>query len=61
VTGTLSGTALGDAPGPVAERVIAKAIVRRFGRVGRFQLIGRTGFVSDETEQAALLARSLAR
>src|SRR3954471_3357744 len=39
----------------------AGAIARRFGRVERFHLIGRTGFVSDDTEQAALIAQCLAR
>jgi ADP-ribosylglycohydrolase len=39
----------------------ATAIARRFGRVDRFRLLGRTGFVSDDTEQAALIAQSLAR
>src|SRR4051812_33317835 len=39
----------------------AKAIARRFGRVDRFRLLGRTGFVSDDTEQAALVAQALAR
>jgi ADP-ribosylglycohydrolase len=39
----------------------ARAIARRFGTVNRFHLLGRTGFVSDDTEQAALVAQSLAR
>jgi ADP-ribosylglycohydrolase len=39
----------------------ARAIARRFGRVDRFRLIGQTGFVSDDTEQAALVAQSLAQ
>jgi ADP-ribosylglycohydrolase len=39
----------------------ARAIARRFGRVERFHLIGQIGFVSDDTEQAALVAQSLAR
>lgn len=55
------GTALGDALGLPAERMSARAIARRFGRVDRFRLLGRTGFVSDDTEQAALVAQSLAR
>ena len=38
----------------------ARAIARRFGRIERFHLLGRTGFVSDDTEQAALVAESLA-
>lgn len=59
--GTLLGTALGDALGLPAEGMSARAIARRFGRVERFRLLGRTGFVSDDTEQAALVAQSLAR
>ncbi len=61
LVGTLLGTALGDALGLPAEGMSARAIRRRFGRIDRFQLIGRTGFVSDDTEQSALLAQSLAR
>ncbi len=61
LAGTLLGTALGDALGLPAEGMAARAIARRFGRVDRFRLLGRTGFVSDDTEQAALVAQSLAR
>ena len=61
ISGTLLGTALGDALGLPAEGMSARAIARRFGRVDRFRLLGRTGFVSDDTEQAALVAQSLAR
>jgi ADP-ribosylglycohydrolase len=57
----LLGTALGDALGLPAEGLSARAVARRFGRVDRFRLLGRTGFVSDDTEQAALVAQSLAR
>src|SRR5262245_44160529 len=39
----------------------APAIARRFGRVERYHLFGQTGFVADDTEQAALVAQSLAR
>ena len=35
------------------------AIARRFGRVDRFRLLGATGYVSDDTEQAALIAQAL--
>src|SRR3954463_3725312 len=59
LAGTLLGTALGDALGLPAEGMSARAIARRFGRVDRFRLMGRTGFVSDDTEQAALVAQSL--
>ena len=61
LAGTLLGTALGDALGLPAEGMTARAIARRFGRVDRFRLLGRTGFVSDDTEQAALVAQALAR
>jgi ADP-ribosyl-[dinitrogen reductase] hydrolase len=59
--GTLLGTALGDALGLPSEGMSARAVARRFGTVDRFSLLGRTGFVSDDTEQAALVAQSLAR
>jgi ADP-ribosylglycohydrolase len=61
IRGTLVGTALGDALGLACEGMSARAIARRFGTVDRFRLLGRTGFVSDDTEQAALVAQSLAR
>src|SRR5262249_5056224 len=61
LAGTLLGTALGDALGLATEGMSATVIARRFGRVTRFHLIGQTGFVSDDTEQAALVAQSLAR
>ena len=60
LAGTLLGTALGDALGVPAERLSARAISRRWGRVDRFHFLGQMGFVSDDTEQAALLAQSLA-
>lgn len=61
LSGTLLGTALGDALGLPAEGLSARVIQRRFGRVERFHLLGATGFVSDDTEQAALVAQALAR
>ncbi len=61
VHATLLGTAVGDALGLVTEGLSAKTIARRFGRVERYHLLGRTGFVSDDTEQSALVAQSLAR
>jgi ADP-ribosylglycohydrolase len=61
LAGVLLGTALGDALGLPTEGMSAQAIARRFGQVERFHLLGRTGFVSDDTEQAALVAQSLAR
>ncbi|MGE3819943.1 MAG: ADP-ribosylglycohydrolase family protein [Isosphaeraceae bacterium] len=61
LSGVLLGTALGDALGLPAEGMSRRAIARRFGRVDRFRLLGQTGFVSDDTEQAALVAQSLIR
>ena len=61
ISGTLLGTALGDALGLATEGMSARAIERRFGRVEGYRLIGRTGYVSDDTEQAALVAQALAR
>jgi ADP-ribosylglycohydrolase len=39
----------------------ARSIARRFGPVDRFRIFGSLGFVSDDTEQSALVAQSLAR
>jgi ADP-ribosylglycohydrolase len=61
LAGTLLGTALGDALGLACEGLSAATIARRFGRVERYHLLGQTGFVSDDTEQAALVSQSLAR
>lgn len=61
MTGVLLGTAVGDALGLVCEGMSAKRIARRFGRLDRYHLLGRTGYVSDDTEQSALVAQSLAR
>jgi ADP-ribosylglycohydrolase len=61
LAGTLLGTAPGDALGLPAEGLSARPISRMFGRIDRFRLLGGTGFVSDDTEQAALVAQSLAR
>ena len=61
LAGVLLGTAVGDALGLACEGMSAKRIARRFGRVDRYHLLGRTGYVSDDTEQSALVAQSLAR
>jgi len=58
--GTLLGTALGDALGLPAGGLSPDAVERLFGQMDRFRLLGRTGFVSDDTEQSALIAQSLA-
>ena len=59
--GVLLGTALGDALALPAEGLSARVVARRFGRLERFRLFGRTGFVSDDTEQSALVAECLLR
>ncbi len=59
--GVLLGTAIGDALGLPAEGLKPERIARRFGRLDRYRLLGSTGFVSDDTEQAALVAQSLLR
>jgi ADP-ribosylglycohydrolase len=61
LTGVLLGTAVGDALGLVCEGMSSRRISRRFGRLDRYHLLGRTGYVSDDTEQSALVAQSLAR
>ena len=52
LAGTLLDTALGDALGLPCEGMSARSIARRFGRVDRFRLLAKTGFVSDDTEQS---------
>jgi ADP-ribosylglycohydrolase len=65
LAGTLLGTALGDALGLPVEGMRAERVARRFGpltpETARFRLLGRTGFISDDAEQSALVAQSLAR
>lgn len=61
LTGTLLGTAVGDALGLPAEGLSAVDVRRRWGRLERYRLLGPWGFVSDDTEQSALVAQSLAR
>ncbi len=61
IAGTLLGVALGDALGLPAEAMSARSIARRFGPIDRSRRFGPTGFVSDDPEQAALVAQSLAR
>lgn len=61
VAGTLLGTAVGDALGLPCEGMSAQRIARRFGKLDRYHLVGRTGYVSDDTEQSALVAQSLAK
>jgi ADP-ribosylglycohydrolase len=59
--GVLLGTAIGDALGLPMEGMGPKAIARTFPTIDRYALLGETGFVSDDTEQTALVAQSIAR
>lgn len=61
LSGVLLGTAIGDALGLPMEGMSARAVGRAFPRLDRYFLFGKTGFVSDDTEQTALVAQSLAR
>jgi ADP-ribosylglycohydrolase len=55
----LLGTAVGDALGLPCEGLPPAVVARRFQPFDRFRLIGRTGFVSDDTEQTALVVEAL--
>jgi ADP-ribosyl-[dinitrogen reductase] hydrolase len=57
--GALLGTALGDALGLPYEGMSAAEVAARGGALDRFALCGRTGFVSDDTEQSALVVESV--
>ena len=59
VLGALLGVALGDALGLPFEGLSRRRVGRRFPGADRFRLVGRTGFVSDDTEQTALLAQAI--
>ncbi|MDH5490883.1 MAG: ADP-ribosylglycohydrolase family protein [Myxococcales bacterium] len=59
VLGALLGVALGDALGLPFEGLSTRRVARRFQSADRFRLVGRTGFVSDDTEQTALVAEAL--
>lgn len=61
IAGVLLGTALGDALGLPMEGMAGAAVRRRFPRIEGFALLGSTGYCSDDTEQSALVAQSLAR
>lgn len=61
VAGVLLGTAVGDALGFVTERLDQNEIKKRFGKITIFRFLGETGFVTDDTEQSALIAASIAR
>jgi ADP-ribosylglycohydrolase len=59
ISGILLGTAIGDALGLPSEGMTRAAIARANTTFDRYRLFGRTGFVSDDTEQSALVAQSL--
>lgn len=59
IAGILLGTALGDALGLPWEGMSATHIGRRRPTFQGYALVGRTGFVSDDTEQSVLLGESL--
>ena len=59
--GVLLGTAIGDALGLACEGLSAGVIAKRFGRVDRYRLFASVGWVSDDTEQSALVAQSIVR
>ena len=61
VAGALLGTAYGDALGLPYEGLSQARLQRRPPNLERFSLLGQTGFVSDDTEQAALLTQSVCR
>jgi ADP-ribosylglycohydrolase len=60
IEGCLLGTAVGDALGLPYEGLSAKIVQKRFSPHG-YALVGDTGFVSDDTEQSALVAQALCR
>ncbi|MCA9606799.1 MAG: ADP-ribosylglycohydrolase family protein [Myxococcales bacterium] len=59
VLGALLGCAIGDASGLPFEGLPPHRVARRF-TADRYRFFGRTGFVSDDTEQSALVAQALA-
>jgi ADP-ribosylglycohydrolase len=59
LAGVLLGTAVGDALGLPVENLSARRIQQLFGRIRRYRLLGRTGYVSDDTEHTAFVAQAL--
>ena len=60
LAGTLLGTAIGDALGLYMEGLSGKTISDWFPHtIERYYLLDNIGFVSDDTEQSALVAQSL--
>ena len=62
LAGVLLGTALGDALGLFMEGLSAETIASWFASgIDRYYLLGNIGFLSDDTEQSALIAQALIR
>ncbi|MEL6545693.1 MAG: ADP-ribosylglycohydrolase family protein, partial [Myxococcota bacterium] len=59
VCGTLLGLACGDALGLAVEGMSRSAIEKRYGVVDRYRVLEDVGYVSDDTEQTALLLTCL--
>jgi ADP-ribosylglycohydrolase len=59
IRGALLGVAVGDALGLPAENLTAKTIARRLAPLDRYRLFLRTGWISDDTEQTAMVAEAL--
>ncbi len=57
--GTLLGLAVGDALGLAVEGMSREAIIRRYGTIDRYRILEDVGYVSDNTEQTALLLTAL--
>lgn len=60
IRGTLIGTAIGDALGFYVEGLSGEKIEKNWGKIERFLMPGGRGFLSDDTEQTALVAEALA-
>jgi len=61
VYGHLLGIAVGDAYGLPWEGLSSRTIGRRFHGRPRYRMLGRVGFVSDDTDQAMLVLEALLR
>ena len=57
--GTLLGLAVGDALGFPVEGLNRKRARRRYSGIDRYRILGHTGYVSDDTEQAIITAEAL--
>lgn len=55
----LLGLAVGDALGFPLEGLSARQIARRYPDRSRYHFLGRRGYVSDDTEQAVMVAEAL--